>query len=249
EEEDDKDEDEDADFEAPTVSIAYPKPSESVAVAADTLGEDTQLGKNHRPETDAESDSAVQNQSEAIPTSESKTNNTLVSDPKTEHAVPDEVELLLLPTKSLPEYIPVQCPAFPSPHTFKHTPVFPKREQDFFRNRMHKAEQSRQAEENLQRLISGPIAVDAASTASASASAPESAPESAQVPTDKTGTGLDHSSSLDTQHQHPGPTEPSSKNTQPEKPNPQQARKRIFQLFPPANFRNADKRTRLASFF
>ncbi|KAJ2684211.1 hypothetical protein H4R19_006914, partial [Coemansia spiralis] len=65
---------------------------------------------------------------------------------------------VLLPSLSLPDYIPPHCPLFPSPHTYRQTPVFPKREQDFFRTRMHKAEQSRQAEENLQRLISGPHA-------------------------------------------------------------------------------------------
>ncbi|KAJ1937887.1 hypothetical protein FBU59_004617, partial [Linderina macrospora] len=64
-----------------------------------------------------------------------------------------EIDRLLLPAATLPAYIPKQCPVFPSPHTYKRTAVFPKREQDVFVTRMHKAEQSRQAEENLQRLV------------------------------------------------------------------------------------------------
>lgn len=64
--------------------------------------------------------------------------------------------MVLLPEPILPEHIPEHLPNFPCPHTYKMSPVFPKREQDFFHTRVHKAEQSRQAEENLHRLISGP---------------------------------------------------------------------------------------------
>ncbi|KAJ2793121.1 hypothetical protein H4R21_006018 [Coemansia helicoidea] len=85
---------------------------------------------------------------------------------------PSAAKAMLLPSPSLPDYIPTHCPLFPSPHTYRQTPVFPKREQDFFRTRMHKAEQSRQAEENLQRLISGPHAEWAAPADDASSPSP-----------------------------------------------------------------------------
>ncbi|KAJ2452906.1 hypothetical protein EV183_002575 [Coemansia sp. RSA 2336] len=139
--------------------------------------------------------------------------------PKQE-ASADAIEKMLLPSSVLPDYIPVQCPPFPSPHTYKQTPVFPKREQDFFRTRMHKAEQSRQAEENLQRLISGPqfdrnTLISAANDGSANGSPVETAQA---MPVD--------------------PQAAAKRN----------ARKRILQLFPPANFRDISKRSRLAEY-
>ncbi|KAI9479294.1 hypothetical protein BX667DRAFT_261364 [Coemansia mojavensis] len=116
--------------------------------------------------------------------------------------------------------IPAQCPPFPSPHTYKQTPVFPKREQDFFRTRMHKAEQSRQAEENLQRLISGPqfdrsTLISTANNGSVNGSPVETAQAMA---VDQQATAK------------------------------RNACKRILQLFPPANFRDISKRSRLAEF-
>ncbi|KAJ2633736.1 erg10, acetyl-CoA C-acetyltransferase [Coemansia sp. RSA 1290] len=125
----------------------------------------------------------------------------------------DTIENMLLPSSVLPDYIPAQCPPFPSPHTYKQTPVFPKREQDFFRTRMHKAEQSRQAEENLQRLISGPqfdrsTLVSTANNGSVNGSPVETAQAMA---VDQQATAK------------------------------RNACKRILQLFPPANFRDISK--------
>ncbi|KAJ1815101.1 hypothetical protein LPJ75_002491, partial [Coemansia sp. RSA 2598] len=243
ENDDEEDEDEDADFEAPTVSIAQPRPSE--ATTSDTPNDGAQPSNDRRPDKATEPDPATKDGLQ-VPSEEGREN--ISSDSaQPERAVADEVEILLLPKKTLPGYIPTQCPAFPSPHTYKHTPVFPKREQDFFRNRMHKAEQSRQAEENLQRLISGPVAAEAAVSASVSAS--ESAPETTPTPADQGEVGINPTSSSTDQAQHPEPAESSSENAQPAKQHSQQARKRILQLFPPANFRNADKRTRLTSLF
>ncbi|KAJ2700913.1 hypothetical protein FB645_004839 [Coemansia sp. IMI 203386] len=215
----DEDEDEDADFEAPTVSIAQPKPAE--AKAAETSDDGPRRDKPAPAEKDGPEALSDEGKETDAPQST-----------QSDQADADEVEQLLLPTTALPEYVPVQCPLFPNPHTYKHTPVFPKREEDFFRNRMHKAEQSRQAEENLQRLISGPIAAESAATSPA--------------PADETGAGPPNPSvTLDFPQE---PTEPNDQSAQPAKRSPQQARKRILQLFPPANFRSADKRTRLTSF-
>ncbi|KAJ2747811.1 transcription initiation factor TFIID subunit 8 [Coemansia sp. BCRC 34301] len=144
---DDDDEDdegeEDADFEAPATSTLLTHPSISVEdtdvppmpLAVEDSDRSRQSGDVHPP-------------AEPEPGHEDKI--------KSAEQPVDDMERLLLPSLVLPEHIPTQCPPFPSPHTYKQTPVLPEREQDFFRNRVHKAEQSRQAEENLQRLINGP---------------------------------------------------------------------------------------------
>ncbi|KAJ2848069.1 hypothetical protein IWW36_003514 [Coemansia brasiliensis] len=132
----------------------------------------------------------------------------------------DAIESMLLPSPTLPDYIPAQCPPFPSPHTYKQTPVYPKREQDFFRTRMHKAEQSRQAEENLQRLISGPqFDRNTLINSTNNSSVDESTVGTAQA----TLVGQQA-----TTQRH--------------------ARKRLLQLFPPANFTDISKRSRFAEF-
>ncbi|KAJ1675258.1 hypothetical protein EV182_001620, partial [Spiromyces aspiralis] len=53
----------------------------------------------------------------------------------------------------LPEHIPEHLPPFPSAHTFRRTPMFPTWHKDAYHMRRKKTEQSRQAEENLQRLV------------------------------------------------------------------------------------------------
>ncbi|KAJ1942237.1 hypothetical protein EC988_006545, partial [Linderina pennispora] len=65
----------------------------------------------------------------------------------------EDIDAMLLPARQLPSHVPAHCPRLPCPHTYKRTAVLPQRSQDVFVMRMHKAEQSRQAEENLQRLV------------------------------------------------------------------------------------------------
>ena len=62
-----------------------------------------------------------------------------------------EEEYIIVPQS--PDYIPKHLPHLPSAHTYRQTPVFPTRNKDIFNLRRRKTEQSRQAEENLQRLI------------------------------------------------------------------------------------------------
>ncbi|KAJ2490595.1 transcription initiation factor TFIID subunit 8 [Coemansia sp. RSA 2050] len=143
--EDDEDEDEDADFEAPTTSAMHAQPSVAI--------EDLDSLDPHQPQLQSQpaaGNSDRLDQSGSMRTAEPRPG------PESNNATVDDMERLLLPALVLPEHIPTQCPLFPSPHTYKQTPVLPEREQDFFRNRVHKAEQSRQAEANLQRLINGP---------------------------------------------------------------------------------------------
>ncbi|KAJ2101527.1 transcription initiation factor TFIID subunit 8 [Coemansia sp. S100] len=148
-EEDDDEGEEDADFEAPTTSLMHTNPSIAI--------EDTDMHDPHQPQLPRHI--SVDDNDRAGPR---ESIHPAEPEPATEeepelagHPV-DDMERFLLPTLVLPEHIPVQCPPFPSPHTYRQTPVLPEREQDFFRNRVHKAEQSRQAEANLQRLINGP---------------------------------------------------------------------------------------------
>ncbi|KAJ2009660.1 hypothetical protein GGI04_000232 [Coemansia thaxteri] len=201
EDEDDEGE-EDADFEAPMVSAPHPRSPDLAATDVDmevsrrlqqpghSAGDDESTRINNRPMGEVATETTAESPESAAPPV-------------------DDVERLLLPLAMLPEHIPAQCPPFPSPHTYKQTPVYPEREQDFFRNRMQKAEQSRQAEENLQRLING----------------------------SRRGHGMPPAST-DT-------AEPVGEGTQKAK---QTARERLEELFPPANFRNTCKRTRLTGY-
>ncbi|KAJ2685048.1 transcription initiation factor TFIID subunit 8 [Coemansia spiralis] len=145
--EDDEGEEEDADFEAPATSALHTQPG----MAMDSLDSlDPDQSQPQRQPVTGDNDSDRLDQGVSMRTAESRPG------PEPENATVDDMERLLLPALVLPEHIPIQCPLFPSPHTYKQTPVLPEREQDFFRNRVHKAEQSRQAEANLQRLINGP---------------------------------------------------------------------------------------------
>ncbi|KAJ2162749.1 hypothetical protein GGF46_000474 [Coemansia sp. RSA 552] len=197
----DADED-DAEFEAPDMGGMHslfdgPRGPD----AAPDTEEDTQRADSASEQADEPAD-----QQQEAPDNEAETSQMLPP--------PDAIETMLLPLAKLPEHIPAQFPPFPSPHTYRQTPVYPKREQDFFRTRMHKAEQSRQAEENLQRLISR-------SHAHQSGQAEPSAGGDAQA---------DVHSSKGLSSSDDGLS----------------AQKRILDLFPPANFRDAPKRTRLA---
>ncbi|KAJ2862102.1 transcription initiation factor TFIID subunit 8 [Coemansia aciculifera] len=150
-EEDDDEGEEDADFEAPATSVMHTNPSIAI--------ENTDMYDPHQPQLPRQiaaggNDNDRPGQSGTMRIAE--TEPAIEEEPGLAGYPVDDVERFLLPTLVLPEHIPTQCPPFPSPHTYKQTPVLPEREQDFFRNRMHKAEQSRQAEENLQRLINGP---------------------------------------------------------------------------------------------
>ncbi|KAJ2078887.1 hypothetical protein H4R24_004172 [Coemansia sp. RSA 988] len=217
---------EDADFEAPDVSSMHlhyseETPSgdaEAIQYPQASDGETRVLGGRASDKEVIPADSAVLDDG-SLPRAEralSSSRSMTLPQPG------DGIEAMLLPSSTLPDHIPSQCPPFPSPHTYRQTPVFPKREQDFFRTRMHKAEQSRQAEENLQRLISGPhVAGDAA--ANDASRSPNTTSESEDHGHD------DISSNQGAQLRH-------------------QAHKRIMHLFPPANFRDVRKRTRLADF-
>ncbi|KAJ1766085.1 hypothetical protein IW140_006306 [Coemansia sp. RSA 1813] len=206
---DDVEGEEDADFEAPVVNIAH------ISEASDAmLGDNDSTRESVQPEQQTpEDESNVQGKE-------------VVELPAKQRVY--EVERVLLPSSALPPYIPSHCPPFPSPHTYKRTPVFPKREQDFFRNRVHKAEQSRQAEENLQRLISDPH-VDQNKILPS---------ESMDVDTEMSQTEVSSSSSRALQ---PSPADTSRQSKH-------NARKMIQNIFPPANFRNMHKRTQLTSF-
>ncbi|KAJ2807372.1 transcription initiation factor TFIID subunit 8 [Coemansia guatemalensis] len=225
---DDEDDDgeEDADFEAPDVSSIHLHYSEATARGdAETIqspqvldGEEQAPGNRASDEEAIPADSAVLD--DGPPPGAGRALGSVR--PSTSPQPKDPIEDILLPPSILPEHIPPQCPLFPSPHTYRQTPVFPKREQDFFRTRMHKAEQSRQAEENLQRLISGPYVAGGA-VAVDSSSIPDTASGSEQHGSD------DIPGNQDAQFGH-------------------RAHKRIMHLFPPANFRDVRKRTRLADF-
>ncbi|KAJ2827325.1 hypothetical protein GGI24_002678 [Coemansia furcata] len=147
-EEDDDEDDGDADFEAPATSVLLTQPSIAT--------EDTGMQDPYQPQLQRQL--AVDVNDRLRPSGNLRTVETeaVTEEPEAAGHPADDVERYLLPLLVLPEHIPMQCPPFPSPHTYKQTPVLPEREQDFFRNRVHKAEQSRQAEENLQRLINGP---------------------------------------------------------------------------------------------
>ncbi|KAJ2229229.1 transcription initiation factor TFIID subunit 8 [Coemansia sp. RSA 353] len=138
--EEDDDDDEDDDFEAPELNSMH------LPLAADS---------EPMADSGAEADDTHPHGSDTV-------DNVPVPAPvKAAPKIQDEISTMLKRPTTLPPHVPAQCPQFPSPHTYKQTPVYPEREQDFFRTRMHKAEQSRQAEENLQRLISGPHSKDA----------------------------------------------------------------------------------------
>ncbi|KAI8320481.1 hypothetical protein GQ54DRAFT_263466 [Martensiomyces pterosporus] len=225
---DDDEAEEDADFEAPEASFLHLQPS----APADS---NTSIASERRLQPSKNEGQEQQQQQHSVAADR---DSAAVDALQPEHAADtaiaeqdDELERVLLPPPTLPEYIPAQCPLFPSPHTYKQTPVFPKREQDLFRTRIHKAEQSRQAEENLQRLISGahinpclPGSADSISPPSpaerADCTAGAEAKAAEQKETAAASVGGKHSS----------------------------ARQRIQSLFPPANFRNAHKRARLTSF-
>ncbi|KAJ2613093.1 transcription initiation factor TFIID subunit 8 [Coemansia sp. RSA 1365] len=223
---DDDDGEEDADFEAPDISsmhlhyaeVAAPDDTAAVQGPQD-LDDDIQALEGGGLDEEAiPADDAVQGggSSSGLEMGQESARSPITLQPK------DEIEIMLLPQPILPEHIPSQCPQFPSPHTYRQTPVFPKREQDFFRTRIHKAEQSRQAEENLQRLISGPYVAE------------DTVAVDTTQPPDTTSGSEDHgsdniTSKQDAQLGH-------------------WAQKRIMHLFPPANFRHVRKRTRLADF-
>ncbi|KAJ2343066.1 transcription initiation factor TFIID subunit 8 [Coemansia erecta] len=220
----DDDEDEDEDFAAPELGSMHLPPAavaeggqtvttseggqtvttaeggQAVTTAEDThtanMAEDTHTDNMAE---DTHTDNMAEGDTAAVASSEG------AASPAPKEAKPDEIERMLLPLSALPDHVPAQCPLFPSPHTYKQTPVFPKREQDFFRTRMHKAEQSRQAEENLQRLISGPHAEQTMLRAGAD----PDARDAGSLRKDR-------------------------------------AQKRILQLFPPVNFHDMHKRSRLA---
>ncbi|KAJ1857338.1 transcription initiation factor TFIID subunit 8 [Coemansia sp. RSA 1822] len=133
--EDDDDDDEDDDFEAPELnSMHLPLATDREPV----VDSGAEADDTHQHDSDTADIAPIPAPVEAAP------------------KIQDEISTMLKRPTTLPPHVPAQCPQFPSPHTYKQTPVYPEREQDFFRTRMHKAEQSRQAEENLQRLISGP---------------------------------------------------------------------------------------------
>ncbi|KAJ2725721.1 hypothetical protein GGI07_001089 [Coemansia sp. Benny D115] len=247
-EEEEDEEDEDADFEAPEASIAR---AQSISASAETTDAaaaanptEQQTTASNQANTAATATSTSTSGSKSLPDTPDNNRATATSaeasgtgNDNGSQPLDDEVEQLLLPTAALPEYIPTQCPAFPSPHSYKRTAVYPKREQDFFRNRMHKAEQSRQAEENLQRLISGPLVESSETTAAKD--------KESGVAMDNAGGG---SESKPTQSTTASGSTNADESVEQSMNNGKQARKRIQQLFPPANFRNVDKRTRLTSF-
>ncbi|KAJ2655593.1 transcription initiation factor TFIID subunit 8 [Coemansia sp. RSA 1200] len=157
-----------------------------------------------------------------------------------------EVERVLLSSSTLPPYIPQHCPPFPSPHTYKRTPVFPKREQDFFRTRMHKAEQSRQAEENLQRLISGPHMDQVKLLPGGNQSVKKQKVSAIENIDEAESAAVDIKASKAVM---PGAKRMlQSSGTNDNYQSKHNACKVVQELFPPANFRNVNKRTQLASF-
>ncbi|PIA17775.1 hypothetical protein COEREDRAFT_91513 [Coemansia reversa NRRL 1564] len=223
---DDDDGEEDADFEAPDISSMHLHYSEATVLGG---AEEVQGPQVLNGETEASGSRALDE--EAIPADDAVQGDGFPpgseigqgsARPPTTPQPKDAIEIMLLPPPILPEHIPSQCPLFPSPHTYRQTPVFPKREQDFFRTRMHKAEQSRQAEENLQRLISGPYVAEDTGALDAT-QPPDTTSESGDRGSDNIA------SNQDAQLGH-------------------RAQKRIMHLFPPANFRHVRKRTRLADF-
>ncbi|KAJ1799641.1 hypothetical protein LPJ59_001690 [Coemansia sp. RSA 2399] len=231
---DDIEGEEDADFEAPAVNITHGSntppfmditPRESEAIQGENNNAtDTVQPKQHQPEGESNSQGGMETQRHV-----------------------HEVERVLLPSSALPSYIPLHCPPFPSPHTYKRTPVFPEREQDFFRNRMHKAEQSRQAEENLQRLISDPR-VDQNSILPNESSYAKRRRSSAAKTIDET----EGMAVVTTETLQPGLVSTTTATATTAETNrlndKHNARKMLQNLFPPANFRNVHKRTQLTSF-
>ncbi|KAJ1952147.1 hypothetical protein GGI12_006321, partial [Dipsacomyces acuminosporus] len=160
---------EDADFVAPETSLLHiqPIPPEIASSSSIYFDEHSiqlpamdqeQQGQLNVEGSNADADTPqLQGPTDAV-AAQSKKQNGDEAEREHEHEHKHEtyeLELALLPPKTLPEYIPAQCPPLPGPYTYRETPMFPRREQDLFRTRIHKAEQSRQAEENLQRLISG----------------------------------------------------------------------------------------------
>ncbi|KAJ1987942.1 transcription initiation factor TFIID subunit 8 [Coemansia spiralis] len=248
---DDAEGEEDADFEAPTVNMSH-IPETTTAFSNSTCDADhaasvqapAVIDANRstdtplHPENAINSDQQQQNSLKATPDlgNDDGEKKDIVSSARLHIR---DIERALLPSSVLPPYIPSHCPLFPSPHTYKRTPVFPKREQDFFRNRMHKAEQSRQAEENLQRLISSPL-IDRNKQLSKNSNTP---PEQSHIK-DKNEevnvAGKQTDTFNDEMLQQPDNVE----NHQTK----QNSHKRIQHLFPPANFRNVHKRTQLTGF-
>ncbi|KAJ2880393.1 hypothetical protein IWW38_005958 [Coemansia aciculifera] len=214
---DDDEEDEDADFEAPVAGmLLHTLPRISI--------EDT--GMSHAHQLQLSIPLTVDDNSDR-PRQHGDLNLTTDPEGAVDESVEsveqpvDDMERLLLPLLELPEHIPAQCPPFPSPHTYKQTPVLPEREQDFFRNRVRKAEQSRQAEENLQKLINGPRHHDHGKSPSNSSGVADTQAPEASVGDTALGDGAQSK---------------------------QAARKRLENMFPPANFCSTYKRTRLAGY-
>ncbi|KAJ2551785.1 hypothetical protein EV175_003562 [Coemansia sp. RSA 1933] len=234
ESDDDIEGEEDADFEAPAVNTTHISgtPASSDATSrhvSETIQQDV---------TDGGAAGSPQNQPEDK--GDSRDGETK---PAAKQQREHEVERVLLPSFTLPPYIPRHCPPFPSPHTYKRTPVFPEREQDFFRNRMHKAEQSRQAEENLQRLISDPRVDQNRILPSDGSHAKRRRRRSSTAESINETESVGAVNTDASQADLTPAIEPNRKNTA-----KHTARKVIQNLFPPANFRNVHKRTQLTGF-
>ncbi|KAJ2512580.1 transcription initiation factor TFIID subunit 8 [Coemansia sp. RSA 1939] len=256
---------EDGDFEAPAVDItritetlSFVNPTQHVAEgvmdkSASTAGKVRPLNDTDAPMlsdslTTADHQHGPNPEHQQIDQSkETDGNNVRNEDAEllAKHRV-HEVERVLLSSSTLPSYIPQHCPPFPSPHTYKRTPVFPKREQDFFRTRMHKAEQSRQAEENLQRLISG-LHMDQVKLLSGGNQSVKRQKVSAIENIDEAeNAAVDIAASKTVV---PGAKRMlQSSSTDDDYQSKHNACKLVQELFPPANFRNVNKRTQLASF-
>ncbi|KAJ1921379.1 hypothetical protein H4219_000696 [Mycoemilia scoparia] len=136
----------------------------------------------------------------------------------------NEDDILISP--KVPDHIPEHLPELPSSHTYRQTPVFPKRSTDTFLIRKQKTEQGRQAEENLQKLV---LISRSNLSLSKSIGVNNVSDSKAQESTQKRSSTA--SSEEDT-----------APNGGRDKKSPQKAIDRLTMMFPPANYQKASNR-------